>query len=260
MQQSTIYPDINMLLQRLLSDMQVTLGDKLAGLYLYGSAVAGDFLAGVSDVDLLAAIYSDLDPAEFDALDTMHDRLVRDTPQWEGRIEIAYLSLHGLRTFKTQSSRIGIISPGEPFHIIDAGNDWSVNWYMVQEIGVTLFGPEPTTIIEPISKAEFIEVVKNHALGWRNWVKDIRDHPGQSYAIITMCRALYTVTHGQQVSKVHAATWAAQELPEWSSLIRDALRWRETSRDAGDERMENSDSTLAEAQRFVNFMSDQVLL
>lgn len=257
MLQPTAYAHINTLLERLLADMQAVLGDKLAGLYLYGSLVTGDYLEGVSDIDLLAAIRSDLEAAEFAALKHMHDHLVRDHPAWDDRIEVAYLSLHGLRTFKTQASRIGIISPGEPFHIIDAGNEWSINWYMVQEIGVTLYGPPPRDIIEPVSRKEFLGVVENHARHWRDWAKDMHSHGSQAYAIITLCRALYTLTHGEQVSKVRAATWAAQELPQWSALIHNALRWRQTSRDQTSDD-HDAESTLPETLRFVNFMVDRI--
>ncbi len=252
--QPTAYPDVNALLDRLLAQMQTVLGQKLVGLYLSGSLVTGDFDEGISDVDLLAAVGGDLDEAEFNALKTMHDGVVTNDPQWDNRIEIAYLSLHGLRTFKTQTSKIGIISPGEPFHIITADRLWLPNWYMVREKGVTLFGPAPQSIIEPISKEEFIQVIKEHVRGWREWVKDMYYRGSQAYAILTLCRALYTVRNGEQVSKRKAALWAQNELPAWSALIEKALLWRQTSKEDADHA-----TTIPETQRFVNFVIDLIL-
>jgi len=235
--------------------MRTILGGKLIGLYLYGSLVTGDF-DDISDVDLLAATAEDIDEIEFDALDKMQNDLVLKYPQWENRLEIAYLSLRALKTFRTENSALGIISPGEPFHIIQAGVDWLMNWYMVREKGVALFGPPPEAIIDPISKDEFIQAVKAHAKAWRAYFDEMRSRPGQAYAILTMCRALFTCRNGEQVSKRQAALWAQKELPEWSPLINSALLWRQTSRQ---QEVVDHQATLAESRRFVNHVIDLVL-
>jgi Aminoglycoside adenylyltransferase, C-terminal domain len=49
----------------------------------------------------------------------------------------------------------------------------------------------------------------------------------QAYAILTMCRALYTLHYGTIVSKPVAAKWAQETLGErWAALIERALAWR----------------------------------
>lgn len=250
--QPTSHAHVNDLLTRLLAQMHAILGDKLVGVYLYGSLVTGDF-DDISDVDLLAAVTEGIDAAEFDALDQMHNRIIATDPQWENRLEIAYLSLHALKTFRTQDSPIAIISPGEPFHIRDAGKDWLVNWYMVREKGITLLGLPPNAIIDPIGHDEFIDTVKSHLVFWREWVETTHDRPAQAYAILTMCRALYTGTYGDQVSKRKAALWAAQQFPAWSSLIENALEWRRTSHEPSE-----GASTFPETRRFVLFTADRL--
>jgi hypothetical protein len=251
----TAYPYINTLLGNILTQMQSILGTKLVGLYLYGSLVTRDFDSDISDIDLLAATTSDMDDHEFSLLKAMHDDIVSRDPQWEERIEIAYLSLHALKTFRTETSKIAIISPGEPFHFKDAGKDWLMNWYMVREKGATLYGPAPTAIIEPISKVEFVQAVKAHVREWGEWVDHMRSRPAQAYVTLTMCRALYTMRNGEQVSKIQAAEWAAQELPNWSSLIRDALVWRQNARDEG----MDHDETFLETRQFVDFIRHLIL-
>lgn len=253
--ESIPYPHIRDLLARLLSGLQTTLGDRLVGLYLYGSLAWGDYDDGLSDVDLLAATAADINEHEFNALDRMQNDLLLQFPQWDNHLEIAYLSLHALKTFKTERSPIGIISPGEPFHIKDAGKDWLMNWYFVREYGLTLYGPPPQTIIEPTSKAEFIQSVKDHAAHWREWINDYDSRPSQAYAILLMCRTLYTCATGEQVSKKQAALWAAKELPEWSELIHNALMWRLSSRETN----VNHEATLPETRRFVHVITDKIL-
>ena len=245
---------INNLLADMLARLQQTLGDKLVGLYLHGSLVTGDFDANLSDVDLLAALSSGLTEAELEALRQMHGDFVAQYPQWHDRIEVAYLSLEALQTFKTQSSQIGIISPGEPLHFVDAGIEWLMNWYMVQEHGVTLLGAGPETIIDPISRDEFIEAIRQHVSGWNEYVQHGKHRGFQAYSILTMCRGLYTLNHGEQVSKIKAAEWAKQAIPEWAGLIQKAIEWRLDFAQSG----VIDEAALPETKRFVAAMVEEV--
>jgi len=249
---STPYADINQLLSQLLSQIQGVLGPRLIGVYLYGSLVWGDFDTHISDIDLLAAIDSDIDDTDFPALKQMHEDFALEHPAWDNRIEVQYLSQRGLKTFKTDSSSMANISPGEPFHLIRVDKAWLMNWYFVQDYGVTLFGPDPRTLIEPITKAEFIQAVRDHAEFWREYVTHAQDvAPMQAYGILTLCRAWYTVVNGAQVSKRKAALWAAEKSPEWSTLIHNALIWRSDP--------QNNQASYAETVGFVHFMIDQIL-
>jgi predicted nucleotidyltransferase len=249
------HPKINALLQLLLAEIQNVLGSKLVGLYLYGSLVWGDFDYEISDIDLLAAVATDVDEQEFDGLKQMHNAFTRNHPEWRDRIEVQYFSCYGLKTFKSQSSPMVNISPGEPIHFIKAGAEWLMNWYFVREYGVTLFGPPPATLIEPISEDEFLQAVKDHARVWREHiVQTMHSRPYQSYAILTMCRALYTSRTGQQVSKRKAALWAQQQLPEWRSLIQKAIEWRADSRN----QQIVHEATYPETAAFVHAMIERI--
>ena len=253
--QETPYADINRPLESLLSHMRHIFQEKLVGLYLYGSLTTGDFDPESSDIDLLAATTSDVSDTEFEALCAMHRDFARDHPEWEDRVEVAYLSVTALRTFQSERSPIAVISPGEPFHMKEAGRDWLMNWYIVHERGVALFGPPAKTIIAPITQEEFVRAVREHAAGWGGWVNDLRDRKGQAYAILTMCRALHVHRTGEQASKRQAALWAQEELPEWSRLIHSALAWREAWRE---EQVDHA-ATYAETIRFVHFVRNQIL-
>jgi hypothetical protein len=255
MPQPTTYPHINALLAGLVTQLQSSLVDKLVGVYLYGSLVMGDFDEETSDIDLLVALTDDLTQADFDALDALHKQFAVNNPRWEGRLEIAYLSLNALQTFKTQTSKIGIISPGEPFHIVEAGRDWLVNWHIVREYGVVLVGPPPAEIIAPTTKAEFVQIVREHVDSWREWITHMEHRPGQAYAILTMCRAYYTVTHGEQTTKLEAAAWAAEQLPEWALVINNAVKRRKAWRDQDVDHA----ATLPETRQFATFMIDHII-
>ena len=228
--QPTSYPEANRMISILFSEIQSILGAKLVGLYLEGSLVLGDFDPRTSDIDLLAALAEDLDDREFAALDAMHTTIAKTHPQWDDRIEVCYISVDLLRSIKSRTGQIANISPGEPFHRLEARKEWLMNWYLTRERSKTLFGPPPKTIIEPITRAEFIESVKYHARTWDEWVQGMQNRYAQSYAIFAMCRALYSVRTGDQVSKKQAALWAKEELPEWSAVIQNALDWKEAGK------------------------------
>src|SRR5688572_16258735 len=73
--------------------------------------------------------------------------------------------------------------------------------------------------------------------------------PGaQSYAVLTLCRALYSHTHGRQTSKKQAASWARTYLPQWAPLIQQSSLWLSEGQynEAGDE------AGLQETVRFVH--------
>lgn len=251
----TKHPDISALLDIILLQMRKILGGKLVGLYLFGSLACGDFDYEISDIDLLAATAADINENDFARLDKMHGKLIKNNPQWENRLEIAYLSLNALKTFKTQISRAAIISPGEPFHFKETAKYWLVDWYSVREKGVTLFGPPPETIIEPISKEEFIRAVREQAKEWRKYVMDSKhSRPFQAYAILTICRAFYAIKNGDQVSKKRAALWAQAQFPKWAYLIQNAIEWRKAFR----EKDVNNELTFPETKEFVHYVIDRI--
>jgi Domain of unknown function (DUF4111) len=230
--QVTPYADINTLIEILLSSIQSILATKLVGLYLNGSLVIGDFDPHVSDIDLVAALSSDIDEREFEALQKMHTAFAQQHREWDGRIEVCYISVDALNAVRSRTSTIANISPGEPFHMRESSSEWLSDWYLVRERGVTLFGPSPQAIIEPISKDEFIQTIKAHAGAWGEWIYAMHTRNGQAYAILTVCRALYTCKYGEQ----------------------DALMWREDWRN---EQVDH-EATFAETKRFVDFVREQI--
>jgi len=246
-----MHPTIEALLDELQAEIQRVLGDKLIGFYVYGSLVWGDFDMSISDIDTLAALNDDLTDAEGESLAVMHAAFAARHPAWDHRIEVQYMARRGLQMFRTETHRMGNISPGEPFHIIDADRAWLMNWYFVRTYGITRYGVPPETLIAPISKAEFLEAIREHADHWIDYVQDMNP-PGRSYAVLTLCRAMCSLNTGEQVSKRAAVTWAESHLPDvWLPLVRRALIAR------GDPA--HTDLTFAETVQFVEFARRQIL-
>jgi hypothetical protein len=243
----TGYEQVNDLLAELLTGIQSVLGEKLVGLYLTGSLALGDFDLQVSDIDLLAALKSEVDDAALARLEAMHAGFVQRHPEWRDRIEVCYVATDALASVRQPHSVVNI-SPGEPIHRRETSAEWLMSWYLTREHGLTLFGLDAATIIESVSRQEFIGSARLHASRWLEYVEDAAGSRGkQAYAILTLCRAFYVCRHGEQASKRQAALWAASELPHWAPLISDALAWR---LDLAGQRIDAT-ASLESTQRFV---------
>jgi predicted nucleotidyltransferase len=71
----TPYPEIDLLLDRLLREMQSILGSRLVGLYLHGSLAYGGFDPQSSDIDFLAVTGEGITDEDFAVLKEMHAHL-----------------------------------------------------------------------------------------------------------------------------------------------------------------------------------------
>lgn len=214
------------IIDRLIDELKQILTDDLVGIYLYGSLISGDFEIAISDIDLVVVLRAELDERQFQTLRNMHARVVSHHPEWYDRLELAYISRRALKTFRVATSTIGIISPGEPFHLIKAGDDWLISWYDLRENGIALRGPPIQSLIDAIPKRDWLDAVREHICAYRKTVKDATDIMFLSYIVLTVARGVYTLAHGQAASKVKAAAWAQSNYPRWSRLITRALAWR----------------------------------
>lgn len=196
------------------------LGGSLLGLYVTGSYVWGDFDEEISDIDLVAVLDRDVDEALFARLADMHASLDGEYPAWAGRVEVVYIGRETLANALEKDGVLAVISPGDPLHMTAANKDWFINWYFALHYGRTLYGAPPQALMPAITRDRFVEIVRHEALMWRGHVASTKGSLSyQSYACITMCRALYAVTTGEQASKKRAVAWYAQTHPENATLL-----------------------------------------
>lgn len=232
---AAIPPRVEQLLHHLWQGQRDALPSEPVGLYLYGSLVWGDFDLDISDMDLTCVLEEDVDAETLKRLERMHTALAQEFPEWDDRIEVQYVAREALQHFREIRHSMANISPGEPLHIIEAGKEWLSNWYMARAYGSALQGPEPQAVFPDVALEEFLQAIREYAQEWQTHVVNTRDsRPYQSYGVLTMCRALYTLTHKQQVSKQKAAGWVQQTYPQFAPVIEDALQWRADARSPSD--------------------------
>lgn len=210
----------------LLARIRGCLAEAVVGAYLYGSATAGDFDAGVSDLDLLIATRDDVDDEQLAALERMHEDFEQRHREWAGRIDVSYLSVDALASFKQQTSPIVVISPGEPLGRKQTSPGWLMNWHSVRENGIRLLGPPPRTLIAETTQEDFVAAVRVHMARMAPQTAASTIPQAHAHAVLTGCRALHACKEGRQASKRQAAEWAARRHPEWADLIRAAEKLR----------------------------------
>jgi hypothetical protein len=148
--------------EELTAGLRSALGPDLVAVYLYGSAVWGGFDAGVSDIDLVVVTEHDFGAPAIVRIESFHAHTVDQHPEWDDRLELVYLKRETLARFR-DGGAIGVISPGEPFHVRDGIELWLQNFYLVRETGITLVGPGPTATIPEISWPEFLAATRTYA-------------------------------------------------------------------------------------------------
>ncbi|MCA9961007.1 MAG: DUF4111 domain-containing protein [Anaerolineales bacterium] len=224
----TPYPDVNTVLEHLLHEVQTLFGTQFVGLYLYGSLSSGDFNPASSDIDFVV-VTTDPIPAELlPALETMHGRLASSGEKWAKKLEGSYMPQHALRRYD-RDERFPQINEGH-FFVAGHGNDWLIQRHILREQGVVVAGPAIRPFIDPVSPNDLRYAVRGVLQEW--WAPMLQDaswlqrRDYQAFAVLTMCRILYTLEWGEVASKPVSAQWAMAAIePQWTPLITRALAW-----------------------------------
>lgn len=231
----TPYPDVNEILQLLLARVQEVLGQQFYGLYLYGSLASGGFDSRRSDIDFLVVTQGLLPEDTIAALQEMHRQLWSNGGKWAGKLEGAYLPRELLRKLEPDGPKIPQVSEGR-FYLETLGSDWVIQYHILREYGAVVEGPSLRELIEPVKPQTLRAAVRQVLEAW--WLPMLADphwlerSEYQAYAVLTMCRAMYTLREGRFVSKSAAAHWARNALgPKWTGLIDWAESWPEAQSD-----------------------------
>ena len=202
------------------------LADDFVGLYAYGSAVAGGFDPGVSDLDLVAVTARDAVDLDVGVLDRVHRLFVANHPDWSDRLEVVYIGDRTLRDFRTSGADLAVISPGEPFHLSGPVRDWLQNWYLVRETSITLAGRPAAEVFPEIDLEEYLSAVAAYARWLSSRDLDALSPGALAYTVLSLCRAMRTVKTRQVCSKQEGAVWVADIAPTSASLIETAWACR----------------------------------
>jgi len=220
----TGFPDLVELLEDFTACVREILGDDLVGLYLQGSFALGD-ADEHSDVDWIAVTQDELTPDQVAALQEMHAQLYARDTTWAQHLEGSYFPKARIRRVEPSPAELWFLDNGSSQLALDTHCNTAVVRWTVRERGITLTGPDPKELIDPVSDDD-LRAYAAWALGeWTDWAKSLpsMSRRAQNLLVVSYCRILETLDRGTVTSKSEAGAWALQELPaEWSDLIRDA--------------------------------------
>jgi aminoglycoside adenylyltransferase-like protein len=242
---------VSALLQDLTAALPTLLGKNLVGIYLYGSLTQRAFDPKRSDVDVIVVTARELTDAQLRKVRAWLVRKSTSNP-WTTRLQLQFLLRHEVLTMDSGAC---LYQFGNLERTCSDGNP--IIWLNVVQSGVVLFGPRPQAFLPTITRDILFralgreigylreEISEKASSEWRN-VPSYR-----AYAVLTVCRILYSFSKGTIVSKRRASKWALTNLPkEWNSLIYQAL--------AADEVKGSKAIPLARITRFIEFADAQL--
>ena len=249
----TRFAELNDVLAELISRTSDVLGSNFIGAYLQGSFALG---AGdeFSDVDFVVAMQHDVSEIDRSRLDSLHGELHGRPEVWAQHLEGSYAPAECLRRLSRVPREIpGACRPPEwvdpqtgappnayPFLFLNNGdhslvrsehdNTLVMRW-VLRERGITLIGPAPREIIDPVNPEELREEVRGvmHSFGASLlegkvlidalWL--------QGFVVLLYCRALFALATATVPSKPEAIRWAGANIDSrWQLLIERAWSQR----------------------------------
>lgn len=225
--------DVNEILSRFLNSIQEIFHENLIGIYVTGSLSYGDFSQNNSDIDLVILLKNKVSEKEMRALKKFHERFENDFPKWAKRLECSYIHMNMIHRRKPPKEPRPYFNEGIFYEKAPYGNEWVITQYELWNFSIPLFGPAFNTLIKQIEISDVQKACIDYL--FQEWELKVaayynknyfQDGHNQSYAILQMCRILYTVICGKFGSKKEAASWVKNNFaPEWRNLIEAAENW-----------------------------------
>ena len=240
---ATSHQEVNELLDVLTDGLREILGDLLVGAYLFGSATTTDF-DHESDVDVVVVTADKITDETFAALKAMHARIVTIDSWCATQLEVSYIPRSAIRRYDPADALHPRLDRGkdETLRMMRHDADWVVQRHLIRERGLVLLGPTPRILIDPVSPDDMRHAMLALLPEWLAPMlenpPEVRTRGYQSFIVLSLCRILYTLEHGDVVSKKAAASWGEVTLhARWTPLIRGAWIGRQdpdTAPRAGD--------------------------
>ncbi len=225
----TPYPEVNAILVELLYRSRQILGEAFVGMYLCGSLSSGDFDLRSSDIDFVVVTEDYLPENLVSRLAELHTSLWSGGSKWARKLEGSYVPRHLIHQHNSGARPCPTVNEGKLFSA-QLGPDWVFQRRILREQGVILDGPPPQNLILPVTDEQVRQAEMDlfHEW-WQPMLEDLtflRRSEYCAFAVLSMCRCLYTLKHGAIASKPVSARWARQELgSNWGGIIDKALSW-----------------------------------
>src|SRR5437773_2304083 len=204
--------------------LSALLRKNLVGIYVHGSVTQRSFNPERSDVDVIVVTRRNLSDAQFRKVS---ERLavIADSNSWAKRLQMLFLIRDEVLKMNSKAClyQFGVFKR--------SGSDGNpIIWMDVMKSGVVLYGANPDSFVPAITRHILFQALDREVHYLRQEISEKlrsewRDVPSyRAYAVLTLCRILYSSRNGTIVSKQRAGEWAIKHLPsEWAEIILQAL-------------------------------------
>lgn len=208
-------------LHELVHRLQALQGQRLLGVYLFGSAAYGAYEPGVSDLDVQAVVAEPL--AEPEARAIVQRLAHRALPCPARRLElVCYTAAAVNPASRHPHFEINYNTGGDAAdHLTRDPGDESSHWFLLdiavgRELGRALYGPALAQLFAPIPKVWQLEALAD-SLAWHS-----ENEPASANAVLNACRGWRYALTGRWGSKLAGARWALAR-PDPPGVVAQAL-------------------------------------
>jgi len=196
------------------------LGTNLAGVYLMGSAGAGGYVPGASDLDVWALVRGLVATPVKKALVARVEHAALPCPA--RGLELVVARFRGAEPIVELNLNDG---PAMERHVALDASDEPRQWFVLdaaigRQDGRALWGPPPVEAFPPIPRSLQLAAIAE-SLDWY-----AAHEPDNRTAVLTAVRGWRYLAEGRWSSKEDAARWAAARRPDWAEEIDAALASR----------------------------------
>jgi hypothetical protein len=176
------------------------LAENFCGAYLQGSFALGD-ADRHSDVDFLVVSNDEVSDEQLNALQAMHERIYGLDAPWAQHLEGSYIPKRRLRRVDPARRSFLFLDNGASRLVWDNHcNSAAVRW-ILRERGIVLGGPEPKSLVEPVTAAELRREALLAVREYAEWAPEPTKAGGMSrwkqpYLVLTFCRLLHSAAEG----------------------------------------------------------------
>jgi Domain of unknown function (DUF4111) len=205
--------------------LRAALGPNALGLYVYGSLTQDAFEARRSDLDCVGLLQRRPGAAQLRRLRAQ----LRELARKDARTRRLQLTLLLKRELFLANGDGWVYQFGRLERTGSDGNP--IIWANIRDTGLVVFGPEPAAFLPRLTR-RLMQAALVRELGYLREelvsLTSSRWRGRQSYrryAVLTICRILYTQRTSRVVSKRRAAGWALHNLPpRHQGIVRLATR------------------------------------
>lgn len=197
-------------LQQVVGALQQRLGDRLVGVYLFGSAGAGHYEPGISDLDVQAVVESSLDLPDRLALASALSHAELPCPA--RRLEfVCYARAAVQAAHRHPSFELNLnTGAGGLHHVCTDPSQEASHWFLLdmalgRERGQVLYGAPLQQTFATVPRAWVLAAMAD-SLAWHS-----QHEPASPNAVLNACRAWRYAVTGRLGAKAEAVEWARSQ-------------------------------------------------